>query len=63
MMNETKVGKDAAAPGSMDEQIARIIEQAQVQGLQLTGEGVAAGHHQAGGRGCVARGDGRPPGI
>ena len=39
MMNETKVGKDAAAPGSMDEQIARIIEQAQVQGLQLTGEG------------------------
>lgn len=39
MMNETTIDKDAAVPGQMDEQIARIIEQAQAQGLQLTGEG------------------------
>jgi putative transposase len=39
VMNETKTGKAAAAPGPMDAQIARIIEQAQEQGLQLTGVG------------------------
>ncbi len=39
MLNETTIDKDAAVPGQMDEQIARIIEQAQAQGLQLTGEG------------------------
>ena len=31
--------RDAAALAPVDEQIARIIEQAQAQGLQLTGEG------------------------
>lgn len=39
MMNETRIGTDGAAAGSVDGQIARIIEQAQEQGLQLTGEG------------------------
>ena len=39
MMNEIKIDKDVSSPGSVDAQIARIIEQAQEQGLQLTGEG------------------------
>ena len=41
MMDTTKIDGDASAPVTVDEQIARIIEQAQAQeqGLQLTGEG------------------------
>ena len=39
MMNTSKTDRDVSAPPPVDEQIARIIEQAQEQGLQLTGEG------------------------
>jgi putative transposase len=39
MMNTSKADRDAAALAPVDEQIARIIEQAHAQGLQLTGEG------------------------
>jgi len=38
-MNTSKTDRDVSAPLPVDEQIARIIEQAQEQGLQLTGEG------------------------
>lgn len=38
-METTKIDGDVSAPVTVDEQIARIIEQAQEQGLQLTGEG------------------------
>ena len=38
-MNTSKTDRDVSAPPPVDEQIARIIEQAQEQGLQLTGEG------------------------
>ena len=39
MMNETMIGKGTGVLEPVNEQIARIIEQAQEQGLQLTGEG------------------------
>ena len=38
-METTKIGGDVSASVTVDRQIARIIEQAQEQGLQLTGEG------------------------
>ena len=39
MMETTKIDGDVSASVTVDRQIARIIEQAQEQGLQLTGEG------------------------
>ena len=65
MMDTTKIDGDVSAPVTVDEQIARIIEQAQEQGLQLTGEGGLLPDmiRQAGGRGGAARRDVRPPGI
>ncbi len=39
MMKTSKADRDAAALAPVDELIARIIEQAQTQRLQLTGEG------------------------
>ena len=38
-METTKIDGDVSASVTVDSQIARIIEQAQEQGLQLTGEG------------------------
>ena len=38
-METTKIDGDVSASVTVDRQIARIIEQAQEQGLQLTGEG------------------------
>jgi putative transposase len=38
-METTKIDGDVSAPVTVDEQIARIIEQSQEQGLHLTGEG------------------------
>jgi hypothetical protein len=62
-METTKIDGDVSV--TVDEQIARIIEQAQEQGLQLTGEGGLLPDmiRQAGGRGGAARRDVRPPGI
>ena len=39
IMETTKIDGDVSAPVTVSKQIARIIEQAQEQGLQLTGEG------------------------
>ena len=49
-MNATKPDP---VEGSVEAQVARIIDQAQAEGLQLTRSGGhAAGHDQAGGGGC-----------
>ena len=39
MMETTKIDGDVSAPVTVNEQIARIIEQSQEEGLRLTGEG------------------------
>lgn len=63
MMNETTTtstaGTSTEAAAPMDEQIARIVEQAQAQVLQLTGEGgvpMLSVKPRPAGRGCIACG-------
>ena len=64
MMETTKIDGDFSAPVTVDEQIARIIEQAPGAGAAADRRWrPAARHDQAGGRGGTARRDVRPPGI